>query len=407
MLKINFNTVVYIGVLPLLFWLVLAPRVNNSMYLELAISLFCIVVNGILSLRKNRIGKPTLVVILLVAWVFVLGLVSSDATTSAKYAIAFLLTLSPIYLSNYIIRDPEDDFDQRRYRVLIPVITVLLAFCFIMSLAYLNINPAAMRQMAADSSFIDFFPAIGGGYKLVFSGILLCALAVFLFKNQNNTKGKVIYFAVYIFLIYFMLRSDVVTAFVLALLLSIPLFFFRKDKVSFRFYIFAFIILLVFILFISDTLYSFAGKIAVIFEEDSFMYKRLMELQYGESSFAGRGERLLRSVETVFNYPIFGVGVHTGFNYYQLESQLGMHSDFFDIPGKYGIPFAIMMYTLFYMQFKKIKEMLKDPAKERLYSILALSIVVTSIFDPVISTNMLLMLYVFIPMILLRKPSLR
>lgn len=407
MFRVNVNTAIYIGVLPLLTWLILAPRVNNSMYLELILAAFCIAINGILSLRHNKIGKPTLVVILLVVWVFILGMISSDAATALKYAVAFLLTMSPIYLSNYIIRDPDDELDQDRYRILLPIITVLLTFCFIMSLAYLNINPAAMREMAADSSFIDFFPAIGGGYKLVFSAILLSAVSVFLYKDNPNPRKKVAYIIGYAFLIYFLVKADVATAFILALLLSIPLFFFKKNKISFRFYVIALIILLIFVLFASEAIYSFVGRTAVIFEEDSFLYKRLNELQSGDSSFAGRGNRMIKSIGAIFQYPFFGVGVHSGFNYYQLEAHLGMHSDFFDIPGKYGIPFALVLYSLFYMQFKKIKGMLKDPAKEKIYSVLGLSILVTSVFDPVVATNMFLMLYVYIPMILLKKPRSR
>jgi len=161
----------------------------------------------------------------------------------------------------------------------------------------------------------------------------------------------------------------------------------------------------VFILFVSGPLYEIAGRVATLFEEDSFLHIRLNELQSGDSSFAGRGERILQSLETILKYPLFGVGVRSGFGYYELAGHLGMHSDFFDIPGKYGIPFTLALYTMFYMQFRKIKSMLKDSAKEQLYSILGLSVIVTSIFDPVITTNMLLMLYVFVPMVLLKNPG--
>ena len=170
-----------ISVVPLISLQILSPRIDNSSFWDSLAMVFCILINVIMMNRQRRIYKVSLITAVLVFLVFVYALFTSSMQVSLKYAISFLILLSPIYLSNYIIKDSIDELDVKKYKIIILVITIELIFCLIMSLAYLKIDPMAMRNMASDAGQINFFSAIGGGYKLVFCSILLVALSAYIF----------------------------------------------------------------------------------------------------------------------------------------------------------------------------------------------------------------------------------
>lgn len=393
--KKRFDSLLYVLIILYMVLMILRPRYSVSLVLFAILLLPILILFGI---QNRYFQKKHICIVMLLIYSFLVSSISEDIYSGFKYTTSLLILLSPIFLSDILLFSDVSNKNNKKKTIII--ISIAFLYCIIASFLYLSTNVMAIRNMASDSGEIDFaFGIIGGGYPLVF-GIAMLIPFIFYASFYKVQSGwmRLCLLAIVFALFLFLIKCDVTIAFILSAIFCVPVLFVKNRKNLIAFLLLTVIAGLLLVI-LKDVISAALIDFLSLFNPKAYIIIRLKELATGDLSAGGRANKILTSLKTIIRYPIFGVGVRVGFDYYSLEPYTGSHSDLFDVPAKYGIPFAIVLYYVLFEQYRKVVSLFNDK-EARLLLTLFIFMICSSVLDPVLNTNMLLVFYVIIPMTL-------
>lgn len=381
----------FLNVLIYFIFMILHPRV--SMYTEIAVGLLLVVLIVAMMYGVFHATRVNILIFCLVLYYFFQATISGGVVAGLSYSLSFLVTLSPLLLADLFFL--SDVFTRREKKIFIFVISICFIYCIVSSLIYLNTNSMAVREMASASGEISFsLQGIGGGYVLLFALVAFAPLFIYCFKVFEKIYVKIISLFIWMTIEYFIFKCDVTIAFVLSLIFSFITLFIGNRKKFIIGSACVFLFLISAFLIIKNSVADFSLSAF----NGTYIGIRLTSLFEGDVTAGGRMQLISKSTEAIINYPLFGAGVKYGFNYYDINRVVGNHSDFFDIPAKLGIPFAIIFLLVFVSMSKKLIDTFDSCNKKHLFIILLMMMLIASILDPILTTNMLMSIFVFIPL---------
>ena len=204
-----------------------------------------------------------------------------------------------------------------------------------------------------------------------------------------------------IFFFYILIMSNVTTAVLICFFGCI--FAIIKNKYAKLITIGLIGVIVIFLLFNRELFSSFLNEISFLFGEKSIIGDRLNSiipvLYEGktDSAFGDRIVRTLKSIEVFFQYPVLGIGVHIGFNYATLNNYIGMHTEWIDLLAQFGLPIATCLFYFLIKSYKKVKNHIVSMQGKEIYSVIGVIYIFCGFFDPIMSTNMLFVLFIFAP----------
>lgn len=262
-----------------------------------------------------------------------------------------LLDVLPFMAAVYIMRNHNGMI--KPLAIVIAVAAVLTA---VTSIVGYYIYPEAARFLATDfETTNELYQRLEwmnvGGYAVVYTLLLLYPLAIYAYKQKKIHLVTAVIIAV--LLLVFILRSQYTIALLLFMVTS-ALFFTKKNLTAKRVWILlgaAAVLILVLWTFVSAGLELLAKNV-----ESKAISERLFALSGGVDGLSHaedkRWELYLRSLETIFKYPIIG-------GYWFESANTSAHSFILDMVAEWGIlgVAAIFflyrkVYNLFYKPYR-------------------------------------------------------
>ena len=401
--KRKFNQSVLLFI-PYLILKILGLRLNyaNELYLLLFVGAF---ICYILLNSKFVISKEYLFLLIFLLAQFLFSSFTSSIIVSIKHTANFLINLSPIIIYDVIEKIPDKEEQKNTCKLLVTIFIVEFLYCGIRSLIFLSSNPYAIRNMASyhvgttEGALLPV--AIGGGYPYVFSLILLVPLILFFAKEQKNLTKKILMFSLAFFFFFVIVKANVTTAVILCFFGCVFALIKKKSTKLITIGIFVTIML---VLSLSQEIFeNIIYAIASLFGEDSIISDRLKSiisvLYDGEidSAFGDRMVRFAKSIKAFIQYPIFGIGARVGFSYAILNEYIGVHTELIDLLAEFGLPAAACLFYFLRRSYKKVGDNIQSKKGKGVYTVMGFVYVCCGFFDPILSTNMLLILFIFTP----------
>ena len=361
--------------------------------------IICIVIN-------RAIPRRHLLIIAFLAAHFCISVHTASIASSVKIVLQDLIWVAPIFIYDII----ETIDDNRRKSIcgfIFKLMSLILAYCMVRSFLYALSNPYAIRSMAnydVTETPVGMPLAIGGGYPLIFSCVILAPYFIYLGKTHWKTNKKIATISVgaFVFTIMLLVASNVTTAVLLAAAASAWMLVVNRK--SNNMIILAFILVLLAVIVTNPRLLARIIKmVSNIFDTKSIIYIRLQEILpalSGASSSSAFGDRFMlagRSWSTIWEYPFLGAGFQVGYNYDALTNYVGHHSEWLDFLATYGIFIGGLFLVFLYRSIRTLLNASWLKENKAIYTVLFIIFGVIGIMDPVLSTNALLILFVYIP----------
>lgn len=388
--------------LPFVILMVLYP--NIAFFREISFALM-LIPSLLVFLGRKTFPKRYLVYFAYLGIKVIVGLHASSLSRCLKDCAQDLVYFTPIFIFDTIqsIQDVKEKKKiGKKYFV---IISILFGYCIIRSCLYSLTDPYAIRHMATydvgeQPEGVPF--AIGGGYPLIFALILLVPFWMYVAKKNHKTKTELYVSLLAVALSIMLLISSSVTTAVLITFLAVIFVLLLGKKRSFYVIVLAGGILTIVLLSNKSFLLKIINIVSGFFDRNSIIYIRLQEVVPAlfdgntTSAFGVRLESIQLSLNTFFKYPIVGAGYHVGYNYYDLLPYVGQHCEWIDLFAQYGGVIAVLILTF----LKSSTNLLRKSCNiyiRPIFSLLILIYYVVGFFDPIINTNMLLVLFVYVP----------
>ncbi|MCZ2327704.1 O-antigen ligase family protein [Limosilactobacillus fermentum] len=400
---IDKNNKVYLFV-PYIILMLLYLRISIFRDVAILLLLFPLIVGVILD---KKVPKRYLLIYGFLALHLCTALLHTVSVLSGiKIVLQDVIWVAPIFIFD-VIENIEAEKRRVVCRTISLLMTLTLGYCMVRSYLYSLSNPYAIRSMAnfdVTETPAGMPLAIGGGYPLIFSCIILAPYFICLWKNHRHDNNRIGFTSIiaFVFTMLLLISSNVTTAVLLAAAGSAWMI--SINRKSNNAIILAAVLLLLAIVAINPrALASIVDFVSVFFNSKSIIYIRLQEILpalSGNSNSSAFGDRLMlaeRSFSTIINHPILGAGFYVGFNYNDLTKYVGHHSEWFDFLATYGVLNGGLFLSFLYISFKNLLMAPCFNKSKSFYVVLGILYVIIGFMDPVLSTNALMILFVYIP----------
>lgn len=401
MVKIaNFR--LFILTLYIVFYL-LYPKI----YLFNYIILFLTVIYFVLSIYRIKEYKNIFFYLIpIIAFYFIPAIYYNSLYSAIINFADFIVRISPILIGLNEMKYYSELSNIKKYISIKKIIIILVVFISIINIYYLNNNPYFARIMANYSynvPGISFWGTIsGGGYFAVYGFVfLICYLfnSVFIEPNENK-KSRMINIILLVIAILFMIKANFATAFVMMitsiLLLILTENINKKSPIS---------ILLIIMVILSVIHYKDLANVAIKnLPQGSIISIRLKDAinNNGDSTTFERFELMKKSVNTIKTNFVFGISAEHNYNYNNMSSIAGLHTEWLDFFVKYGVFLSIEYYLFIYKSFRCI---IKSQKNKRLFISLFISAVLLGCFNPILNGGCFLMVFLIIPIMSLGEKN--
>lgn len=400
----------------LVAFFILCPKVSLANYLGIALlgaMLLCTIAQFKGSLLSTTIKPKYYFLVFLVVAIMVAGCVSGSLSSGAANAANTLLRLSPVIVFDLLVSTAQGD-NMKRIRQFERFSIACVAYCVFVTAFLLIDNPYFAREMANYTSLDSYggaqFVATGGGYSLLFGLVPIFALLGFFLSGAKlSSKNRIMILLLAVGFFLFFLKANVATPLVLAVLgFVVAMLLGGSEAISARRMLFIFsLCLLVYILLASGVLVGAIDNLLGLLPADSIISMRLSAAlgisDVGDTS----GDRLGRMALTVGyiqQNPLFGAVPAVGSNYNDLVQYLGMHTEWLDFCGMYGVV-LFAFYVLFMIcAFSDLLSFGRKLGYYPLCIVMAVICFAAGLFDPIRSTSMYSIVFAVIPSIMLCHP---
>lgn len=307
----------------------------------------------------------------------------------------YVLAFSPLLIYNII------SHSSKKYSLFtLKGIALIWGFMTLYSIYIYLMNPMAARESS------DMFAGkLFGGYFFAYGSSLLCVYCFSLLFDERIKKTFktriVLLIAVVVLMVVIFMTNSTITTFATILGVSFTLIFDRilkksegemKKKIEITLILVVSVAVYMFIWANIDRILSWLSD-----RNDVLFFKRVEELINGllfddtTTHYEKRADTLTASIQLFFESPILGVGYRFGNAFSEARFYgIGDHSAFLDTFARYGVVGAIpLIATYFYA--------MKDYCKRYLGVLLAFIVLV--VFNPFISYQSNLIIFLFIPLL--------
>ena len=356
-------------------------------------------------LDKSLPKRYFLVAIFLVIH-FCIALYTSSFLDSIKFVLQDFFWFVPIFIFD-VIQNIQEDKKKEVCTKIFKLMSIVIGYCVIRSIIYASSNPYAIRAMANFdvTENPEGVPlAIGGGYPLIFSLIILVPYMLYcITKYRKTNKKKTLYMLIaFISMFLLLITANVTTAVLLTALGCVCVVNSNKiiQNISFAIILFILGILFIFEPLIFIPIIDF---IASFFNADSIIYVRIQEIipvLYGNMTSSAFSDRIMlaeRSLNSIWIFPLLGAGSQVGYYYDSLTLYIGHHCEWLDFIATYGIFLGGIFSVFLFSSIKSLFNTLPGYKSKSVYIVLTALLIIMGFLDPVLSTNAFLMFFVYIP----------
>ena len=236
------------------------------------------------------------------------------------------------------------------------ILGILMYYSY-QSLVLLESNPMALRYLVSEAK--DDNIIVGGGFALPYSMAILCP---FLLHGSRQMASVLERYFVYVVIAvgsYLVFRALFTTALLLMIIGYVIVILGRvSSKKRILVFVFGGLLLILFIQVLPLMTQYFLDQ------DFNVVGRRLQEISNmmngntgnDDGDLQSRINLSLRSIETFFNNPIWGIGPSVKYDYFEMEkSGVGSHAQWFDIFAIYGL-FAILIVTYLRKVSKSISQ---------------------------------------------------
>lgn len=399
---IDKNNKVYLFI-PYIILMLIYLKISIFRYAAILLLLLPLTVS---MLMDKKVPKRYLLLYAFLALHLCTALHTSSVLSGIKIVLQDVIWVAPIFIFDAI---ESIDAEKKRNicKTIFLLMTVTLGYCMVRSYMYSLSNPYAIRSMAnfdVVETPAGMPLAIGGGYPLIFSCIILAPYFICLWKNYGRDNRRIGFASIiaFVFTVLLLVSSNVTTAVLLAVAGSAWMIVINR-KSNNAIILTVVLILLTIVVTTPKALAGVVDFVSGFFNDRSIIYIRLQEILpalSGNSSSSAFGDRLVlaeRSFSTIMNHPILGAGFYAGFNYNNLTKYVGHHSEWIDFLATYGVLNGGLFLTFLYTSFKNLLVAPCLKKNKSFYVALAILYVIIGFMDPVLSTNALMILFVYIP----------
>ncbi|MDK2810423.1 MAG: hypothetical protein PWR27_1132 [Petroclostridium sp.] len=353
--SLSFNQIQFIASTSILLYQILGRRlIFNQNYYNLMVLIIWLVSAMMLSnktLIKTISTKKFLWMFSLIIYILLTGFFSYDLISTIKYSYGFLVVISPIFISDYIIAYNN----KFMVKLIIYISLLIITYYAIMNNSMISKYPTIARQLASGSDYIfNFYYGIniGGGYSLIY-GLVFISILLFSKYYKNEIKNKYVLVLLCLF-IYTIINSGYLIAVLMTfagILLSM------NDRSRSKSIILVLTILIILTVAVFFNVNEIVGNFFIkIGEQNDFLLReKVVEIgnilsrnqNYDYENIEGRSSRILISIKSFLSSPIIGNGIRTGYNSIVEQGIIGQHSEWFDSLARYGILGTILLVGYF------------------------------------------------------------
>lgn len=352
------------------------------------------------SFRYKYVVLIIFLILITSATIYTIGILET-----IKNTFMIILSFAPIFIFDFFYLGNSND--KKYAKIFLCFIIPVLLYTVIATLYYLYSDPQVAREMATWNPGSEYgdtnLPiAIGGGYALIY-GVMFIPVVLFykIRRIQCKTKIKLLYFILMLFFLYLIFKSGFTTAFLISLF-GIYIIFLSNIKHN---KILKIVIISLATIFIGY-LFIYCGLLDYItgfLPYDSMISVRLNEIGpvlLGRStggSFGIRLELFQKSFHAFIDNPLFGVEYKVGYNYSNEATLLGLHSEWIDNLGRYGIAIGLPYFLFIVLCFKDLIKKYKNTKYKDLIIILVCLLILLGFCNPIKTSSAFLFLFLVIP----------
>lgn len=399
----------YYLILPYIIVAMLCLKISNAAYILLATMLPIVLV--FLFKFKGTINKKYMYLLLAILVYIPMCIINTDILSAIKGFLPILNLVVPILIYDSLIsksiNNNENMKNIKNLFIVLLVYTISITWYYLSTDIYFARNLANHNELST-STYTGLAVASGGGYVLVYGlAIIPVIVLALLKKNKNTKKQKFLYVSIILLLLMFIIKANFATAFILivaSLILGV-LKFNKKNKVI----LISFLILITIIGLLNiQIILEYTVK---ILPDNSIISIRLNEiLEYTEASgnvdtdtsFYGRIMLLNKSFNSIIKKPL-GIAYTNNFNYVSMQDELGLHNEWIDLIGKYGIIVGGLVLLFVATSLNQFRKDFKESKYSYEINITIGIITVLGFLNPINATTILLLEFVFIPCLISNK----
>lgn len=363
-------------------------------------------------------SRKYIILLLFFVLQFFCSLLHTSLVQTLKNTAQYFMNVAPIIIFDLFIKDRVSNRDKKANSLVLIIMSIVMIYCIVASIVYMRSSPYALRNLSvynpnSDSDSNYYLVSIGGGYPLLFAVLLLLPLLIskisFRFSSQALKVSVSIIFIVAILYLFFIAGvTTCLFAVIIGVLLS---FLYKRRKVTIVIVSLVLIAALTLIVCIPGLLESIIDIVSEPFKDNVIIYTRLKEIVPAiregnrSSSFGMRINCFLKDLSTIRNHPFLGAGFYYGYDYLTLSKYVGWHSEWFDIIAEFGLVMGGMLLYFICKSFKDVYTYLRIKNHKIVFAVSASVLIFMGFLDPILTTNMFLVLFVFLPLYFQRENS--
>lgn len=357
----------------------------------------------IVALKNIKVKKGLwLIWLTLFLMIYLISSIFNDALSpSIKLLLQMITTFSPIIIF-YL---EKDNFKNKKILTSFVIVTIYL---FLINMYYLSTDIYFARMMANYEYNIPNYSGLalfsGGGYYYIYGVILIAILALNNAIDCTKPMKKIFFFLAYFLLVYLVIKSNFATAFLMLLIGSMILLYFKtlkkfKHKILITFLLITVIVIL-FALYEEIILYLIS-----ILPKDSIISIRLIGMvdDSDSSTFFERMDLMAKSFATIEDYFFFGKAAYYRYDYNAMANEMGLHTEWIDFIAKHGIFISIIFFSFLYKSFKTLYNKYKTTNYSPVIITGIIVLILLGFLNPISNTSCFLMLFTILPVFIERS----
>ena len=343
-----------------------------------------------------------------VFWLFTMCIIDHS-----NVSVIFFIARLPLYAIPYIMVKVLRSYNVRELKFL----WGLFLFIFLVNLASNYVigikTPELFEQLSTlkDDSGVK---TNAGGTTFVVLCLFICPIMWIIQQNVKSSMLKAIaFFCILLATFYMMFLNTRVTAFVFWLLMAFLFVIYKWGqgrKSSLKKYI---IIILSGVLVLAIFASTIMDNLMEAFSESRRMYERLEQItevmqgtSFADSDNGSLGVRIMLSITSIKTFfsslPnfLFGIGedVHGLEMYDLIKYGVGCHSEFFDLPARYGIIGVIVIYNFLVQFFKYVRRFCPSSKTSEMVNIFLSIYVLYNFFNTTFVEAIFYLIMIFLPL---------